>query len=96
LVRAPAGRNGGWSLDVVPGRVVHPGLLGGWELPSTSVQGGHGMKLHGTAALSWSDGRRQGWVEVDAEAAASTSLDPIRGRDRRLWPREARAPRFAS
>src|SRR6266498_3665713 len=61
-VLQPAG-TGGWSLDVVPGRVVHPGLLGGWELPSTSVQGGHGMKLHGTAALSWSDRRRQGWVE---------------------------------
>src|SRR6266545_191309 len=36
-------------LAVVPEHVVHPGLLGGWELPSHPVQGGARMKLHGNA-----------------------------------------------
>src|SRR5260370_1743978 len=61
--------------------LVHPGLLGGWELPSTPVQGGHRMKLHGNAALSWSGRRRlaervvdQGWTLAAAAEAAGVSV----------------------
>src|SRR5712691_1233223 len=61
--------------------LVHPGLLGGWELPSTPVQGGHRMKLHRNAALSWS-GRRlvarrvieEGWTLRAAAEGAGVSV----------------------
>src|SRR5437867_10318191 len=66
-----------WFLSTL----VHPGPLRGWELPSTPVQGGHRMRLHRNAALSWS-GRRllavrvieQGWTLTAAAAAAAVSV----------------------
>src|SRR5690606_32501151 len=55
--------------------------LGGWELPSTPVQGGHRMKLHRNAALSWQGRRRlaervvvEGWTLKAAAVAAGVSV----------------------
>src|SRR5918996_5646168 len=91
-IRSSCASPSSWRLVVVPKQVVHPGLLGGWELPSTPVQGGHRMKLHRNAALSWSGRRRlaervvvEGWTVSAAAEAAGVSV-----RCARKWVRRFR------
>jgi leucine-zipper of insertion element IS481/Histidine phosphatase superfamily (branch 1) len=68
------------DLVVVPDHVVHPGLLGGWVVLKPRVQGGHRMRLHANAALSFRQRERmvcrvveQGWSITKAAEAAEVS-----------------------
>ena len=60
-------------LGVVPERVVHPGLLGGWWLLKPQFQGGRRMRLHANAALTLSQRRRMVRLVVDEKWPVSAA-----------------------